>query len=104
MISFVDLKAQYHAIKTEIDAAVLQTLENSTFILGPDVTAFEQEFAEYCQAQYAVAVNSGTSALHLALLAAGIGPGDEVITVPYTFVASVSAIGYTGATAVFVDR
>src|SRR5207253_6192125 len=71
--------------------------------LGPEVAAFEKEFAEYCQASYAVGVNSGTSALHLALLAAGVGPGDEVITVPYTFFATVAAIGFAGARAVFVD-
>ena len=103
MIPFVDLKAQYHSIKAEIDAAVANVLENSQFILGKEVAAFEKEFAEYCQARYAVGVNSGTSALHLALLAAGIGQGDEVITVPFTFVATVAAILYTGAQPVFVD-
>ena len=103
MIPFVDLKAQYRAIKPEIDAAVLRVLDSTQFVLGDEVAAFEREFAAYCQAGEAIAVNSGTSALHLALLAAGVGPGDEVITVPFTFVATVSAIGYAGATARFVD-
>jgi dTDP-4-amino-4,6-dideoxygalactose transaminase len=103
MIPFVDLKAQYHSIKAEVDAAISDVLENSSFVLGKHVAAFEEEFAAYCQASYAQGVNSGTSALHLAMLAAGIGPGDEVITVSMTFVATVSAIGYTGARPVFVD-
>ena len=103
MIPIVDLKAQYYSIKEEIDGAIAGVLESSQFVLGKEVAAFEAEFAEYCGAAYAVGVNSGTSALHLALLAAGIGPGDEVITVPFTFVASVAAIGYTGARPVFVD-
>jgi len=103
MIPFLDLKAQYHSIKPEIDAAVFGILESSQFVLGEEVAAFERNFATYCGATQAIAVNSGTSALHLALLAAGVGPGDEVITIPFTFVATVSAIGYTGAKAVFVD-
>lgn len=103
MIPFVDLKAQYHSIKDEIDAAIARVLESSQFVLGDEVAAFEEEFAAYCGARYGIAVNSGTSALHLALLAAGIGPGDEVITVPFTFVATVAAICYTGARPVFVD-
>ena len=103
MIPFGDLQAQYRAIKSDIDAAVLRVLDSSQFILGEEVAAFEREFAAYCGAQHAVGVNSGTSALHLALLAAGIGPGVEVITVPFTFVASVAAIEYAGATPVFVD-
>ncbi|MFB2773265.1 DegT/DnrJ/EryC1/StrS family aminotransferase [Pelatocladus sp. BLCC-F211] len=103
MIPFVDLKAQYLSIKEEIDTAVLKLLESTQFILGSEVAAFEQEFADYCNADYGIALNTGTSALHLALLAAGIGPGDEVITTPFTFVATVAAIVYTGATPVFVD-
>jgi dTDP-4-amino-4,6-dideoxygalactose transaminase len=103
MIPFVDLKAQYHSIKPEIDAAIAGVLESSQFVLGPEVTAFEAEFAAYGGVKHAIGVNSGTSALHLALLAAGIGPGDEVITVTFTFVATAAAIGYTGATPVFVD-
>ena len=103
MIPFADLQSQYRSIKGEIDAAVGRVLDSAQFILGEEVAAFERDFAQYCQVSETVAVNSGTSALHLALLAAGIGPGDEVITVPFTFVATVSAIGYTGARAVFVD-
>jgi len=103
MIPFVDLKAQYRAIKTEIDAAITNVLENSQFVLGPEVAAFENEFARYTGGAHAIGLNSGTSALHLAMLAAGIGPGDEVITVPFTFVATTAAIGYIGAKPVFVD-
>ena len=103
MIPYADLKAQYRSIKSEIDAAVLRVLDSAQFILGDEVAAFEREFASYCQADECIALNSGTSALHLALLAAGIGPGDEVITVPFSFVATVSTIVYTGATPVFVD-
>jgi dTDP-4-amino-4,6-dideoxygalactose transaminase len=103
MIPFVDLKAQYHAIKLEIDAAINNVLENSQFVLGAEVSAFEKEFAAYTGADQAIGVNSGTSALHLTMLAAGIGPGDEVITVPFTFVATVAAVVYSGATPVFVD-
>src|SRR5579871_52791 len=103
MIPFLDLAAQYHELKSEIDGAVARVFSSSQFILGQETAAFEEEFANYCDAAYAVGVNSGTSALHLALLAAGIGPGDEVITVPFTFFATVAAIGYAGAAAVFVD-
>jgi dTDP-4-amino-4,6-dideoxygalactose transaminase len=103
MVPFLDLRAQYRSIKSEIDEALGRVLESSQFVLGPEVAAFEKEFAAFSQAPYAVAVNTGTSALHLSLLAAGIGPGDEVITVPFTFVATVAAIHYTGATPVLVD-
>jgi dTDP-4-amino-4,6-dideoxygalactose transaminase len=103
MIPFVDLKTQYHSIKSEIDAAIQNILESSQFVLGKEVAAFEEEFAAYCQVKHAIGVNSGTSALHLALLAAGIGAGDEVITVSMTFVATVAAIVYSGAKPVFVD-
>ncbi len=103
MIRLLDLASEYRELRTEIDAAVAGVLGSSQFILGPEVAAFEEEFAAFCDAQYAVGVNSGTSALHLALLAAGIGPGDEVITVPFTFFASVAAIEYSGATPVYVD-
>ena len=103
MIPFLDLKAQYRTIKPEIDAAIERVLETCEFTLGGEVAAFENEFARYCRVRHGVGVNSGTSALHLALLAAGVGPGDEVITVPFTFVATVSAIVYTGARPVFVD-
>src|SRR5499427_9030980 len=102
MIPIVDLKKQYHSIKAEVDAAIAKALENSAFILGPEVAAFEREFAAYSGAQEGIGVNSGTSALHLALLAAGVGPDDEVVTTAFTFVATVAAIGYTGARAVLV--
>ena len=85
-VPFVDLKEQYAGIKHEIMAAVSKVFESGQFVLGKEVAAFEEEFAAFCDVQHAVAVNSGTSALHLALLAAGIGPGDEVITVPCTFI------------------
>jgi dTDP-4-amino-4,6-dideoxygalactose transaminase len=103
MIPYADLKAQYHSIKAEIDAAISGVLESSQFALGSEVAEFEKEFAAYCSNRETIGVNSGTSALHLALLAAGIGPGDEVITTPFTFVATVAAILYAGATPVYVD-
>jgi dTDP-4-amino-4,6-dideoxygalactose transaminase len=103
VIPFVDLKAQYQSIKPEIDTAVIGVLESTQFVLGSAVAAFEKAFAPYCQAEHAMGVSNGTSALHLALLAAGVGRGDEVITTPFTFIASVSAIDYTGAQPVFVD-
>jgi dTDP-4-amino-4,6-dideoxygalactose transaminase len=103
MIPLVDLKKQYESIKGEIDAAISEVVQSCHFILGEQVQAFESDFAGYCQTQFAFGVNSGTSALHLALLAAGVGPGDEVITVSFTFIASAAAVSYTGATPVFVD-
>ncbi|MEQ1955510.1 DegT/DnrJ/EryC1/StrS family aminotransferase [Mesorhizobium sp. CN2-181] len=103
MIPFLDLKAQYASIKPELDAAVLGVLASTQYVLGDEVAAFEREFAAYCGVKHAIAVNTGTSALHLSLLAADVGPGDEVITVPFTFVATVSAICYAGARPVFVD-
>lgn len=103
MVPFVDLKAQYLSIKDEIDSAISAVVESCHFVLGEAVEEFETDFAEYCQTRHAVGVNSGTSALHLALLAAGVRAGDEVITVSDTFVATVAAIRYTGARPVFVD-
>jgi dTDP-4-amino-4,6-dideoxygalactose transaminase len=103
VIPFMDLKAQYHSIKPEIDAAVLAVFESSQFALGSAVASFEKKFASYCKTEYAIGVNSGTSALHVALLAAGVQRGDEVITTPFTFVATVSAIDYANAKPVFVD-
>ena len=102
-VPFLDLKAQYRALKTEVRPAIDRVLDNCAYALGEEVALFEKEFAEYCSSKFAVAVNSGTSALHLAFLAANIGPGDEVITVPFTFVATVAAIIYAGAKPVFVD-
>lgn len=103
MIPVVDLRKQYESIKGEIDDAISGVIESMQFVLGPDVVKFEEEFANYCQTKFAFGVNSGTSALHLAMLAAGIGPGDEVITVSYTFVATAAAVCYVGARPVFVD-
>ncbi len=103
MIRYIDLQAQYQTIKDEVDIAIREVLSSSQFILGEEVEAFETEFAKYCQTKYAVGLNSGTSALHLALLAAGVKPGDEVITTSFTFVATAAAICYVGAKPVFVD-
>ena len=102
-VPFVDLKAQYQTIQGEVRPAIDRVLESCAFVLGEEVAAFEREFAAYCGVPHAIGVNSGTSALHLALLAVGVGPGDEVLTVPFTFVATVAAIRYTGARPVFVD-
>src|SRR5580704_13250585 len=102
-VPFLDLKTQYQSIRPEIDKAIARVLDNCQFVLGSEVAGFEEEFASCCGVAECVALNSGTSALHLALLAAGVGPGDEVITVPFTFVASVAAVLYAGATPVLVD-
>jgi len=102
-VPFIDLARQHRDIRGDILARISAAIDGSAFILGADVAAFEREFAEYCGGREGVAVNSGTSALHMALLALGVGPGDEVITSPHTFVATVEAILYTGATPVFVD-
>ncbi len=102
-IPLVDLKRQYCLIRDEVMSAAARVFESAEFCLGPEVSAFEEEFGFFCGARHAIGVNSGTSALHLALLAAGVGPDDEVITTPWTFVASIAAIVYTGARPVFVD-
>ncbi|MEW5837502.1 MAG: DegT/DnrJ/EryC1/StrS family aminotransferase [Pseudomonadota bacterium] len=102
-IPMVDLTAQYQSLKTEIDTGLLHTLETAQFILGPNVRAFEEEAAAYLGVKHAISVANGTDALHLALLAAGIGAGDEVITTPFTFIATAEAIRYVGARPVFVD-
>jgi dTDP-4-amino-4,6-dideoxygalactose transaminase len=102
-VPFVDLAAQYGAIAEEIDEAIAIVLRRADFILGQDVRLFENEFAAFCEAGYAVGVDSGTSALELALRAFGIGPGDQVITTANTFIATALAISYTGATPVLVD-
>jgi len=102
-IPMVDLKEQYQGLKEEIQRGIESVLASTHFILGPNVTALEREVAEYCGARHAVAVASGTDALHLALRAAGIGAGDEVITTPFTFIATAEAISYVGAKPVFVD-
>jgi dTDP-4-amino-4,6-dideoxygalactose transaminase len=102
-IPFVDLKAQYRTIRHEIQQALGDALEGMDLLLGPNVRAFEAEFAAYCRTRYAIGVGSGTDALYLALRACGIGPGDEVITVANTFFATVEAIVQLGAVPVFVD-
>lgn len=102
-IPMVDLKIQYDAIKEEVNAAVLGVIQNTSFILGPQGKQLEQSVAKYHGQKHAVGVASGTDALHLALRAADIGPGDEVITTPFTFIATAEAISYVGATPVFVD-
>ena len=103
MIPLVNLADQYASIKPEIDAAIAEVVTGGQFILGPAVERFERGFAEYCGSAHGIGVSSGTSALHLALLACGVGPGDEVITVSATFAATVAAIRYCGATPVMVD-
>jgi dTDP-4-amino-4,6-dideoxygalactose transaminase len=102
-IPFLDLRPQHGAIHDEMQAAIKNVFDSSVFASGPAVEAFEKAFASYCNVRHCVAVNSGTSALHLALIACGVGPGDEVITVPLTFVATAWAISYVGARPVFVD-
>ncbi|MGZ4958115.1 MAG: DegT/DnrJ/EryC1/StrS family aminotransferase [Methylomonas sp.] len=103
MIPMVNLKAQYADIQDEIISGFAETLDNCAFILGPNVQAFEQEAAGYLGVKHAIGCASGTDALHLALLAEGIGPGDEVITSAFTFIATAEAIKYVGAKPVFVD-
>jgi len=102
-VPLVDLKGQVAALHDEIDEGFRRVLQSGSFVLGADVEAFEKEFAAFCGVRHAVGVNSGTSALHLALLTAGVKAGDEVITVPFTFVATVAAIEYAGAKPVLVD-
>jgi len=102
-VPFVDLVAQYNSIKTPVEEAMFNVVRSSAFILGPDVKQFEAEFATFCEAEHAIGVDSGTSALELALRAFEIGPGDEVITAANTFIATVLAISYVGAKPVLVD-
>lgn len=102
-IPMEDLQAQYRDLKQEIDEALQAVMASGQFVLGPNVHALEREVAEYCGVRHAVAVASGTDALHFALRAAGVGPGDEVVTTPFTFIATAEAISYTGARPVFVD-
>ena len=102
-VPFVDLKAQYQTIKPEIDAAIARVIENTNFILGPQVAAFEKAFAEYVGARFCIGVNSGTAALQLALMACGIGDGDEVIVPSFTFFATAETVSVLGAIPVFID-
>lgn len=103
IVPYADLKAQYAALREEVLAALDRVGSKAAFILGEEVQEFEQEFAAYCGVRHCVAVNSGTSALHLALLGVGVQAGDEVITTPNTFIATAEAISYAGAKPVFVD-
>ena len=102
-IPYLDLRAQIQPLRAELDAAVARTIDHCSFCLGPDVAQFEKDFAKFCGAEHCVAFNSGTSALHVAMLLLGVGPGDEVVTTPFTFVATSWAISYVGAKPVFVD-
>ncbi|HAO79481.1 MAG TPA: erythromycin biosynthesis sensory transduction protein eryC1, partial [Verrucomicrobia subdivision 3 bacterium] len=102
-IPYLDLKAQIKPLRAEIDAAIAHTIDNCSFCLGPDTAQFEKDFAKFCGAEYAIGFNSGTSALHVAMLLLKVGPGDEVITTPFTFVATSWAISYVGAKPVYVD-
>ncbi|NNL77790.1 MAG: DegT/DnrJ/EryC1/StrS aminotransferase family protein, partial [Desulfobacterales bacterium] len=102
-VPFLDLKAQYELIKDEINEAIQQVIGSCAFAGGPFVQQFEEAFAKFCQCEHAIGVGSGTEALWLALLSLGVGPGDEVITVPNTFIATAEAISFCGAKPVFVD-
>lgn len=102
-ISFVDLSAQYQTIKEEVDAAIASVINSSAFILGPEVRKFEEEFAQFCDAKFAVGVDSGTSAIEMIMRAYGIGPADEVIVPANTFIATALGVTYTGAKPVFVE-
>ena len=102
-IPFLDLKAQYNSIKGEIDEAIQEVIDSCAFAGGKFVEQFEEAFADFCQCEHAVGVGSGTEALWLALLSLGVGAGDEVITVPNTFIATAEAISWTGAKPVYVD-
>jgi dTDP-4-amino-4,6-dideoxygalactose transaminase len=102
-VPFLDLKAQYETLRSEIDQAMREVIESTAFAGGPFVAKFERDFASFCRCKEAVGVGSGTDALWLALLALGVGPGDEVVTVPNTFIATAEAISFCGATPVFVD-
>jgi dTDP-4-amino-4,6-dideoxygalactose transaminase len=102
-VPFVDLRSMHNQVAGELHQVFCRVLENSSFVLGPEVKQFEKEFAEYVGTDYCVAVNTGTAALHLVLASLGVGPGDEVITVPHTFIATAEAITAVGARPVFVD-
>src|SRR5215472_14323371 len=102
-VPYFDLPAQVRSLRLELDAAIARTLDNCSFCLGPDVTQFEKNFAKYCNAEHCIGFNSGTSALHVALLLLNVGAGDEVVTTPFTFVATSWAISYVGAKPVYVD-
>jgi dTDP-4-amino-4,6-dideoxygalactose transaminase len=102
-IPMVDLKAEYNSLKKEIDQKVKKVLKSGHFILGPEVESLEKNIAEYCNTQFSVGVASGTEALHLALIACGVGKGDEVITTSFTFVATAEVVSHLGAQPIFID-
>ena len=102
-VPFVDLKLLHSEVEEELHEVFARVLANSSFVLGPEVLQFEQEFAAYCGTAHSIAVNTGTAALHLVLASLGVGPGDEIITVPHTFIATAEAITACGATPIFVD-
>jgi dTDP-4-amino-4,6-dideoxygalactose transaminase len=102
-IPYLDLPAQLRGVRKELDAAIARTIDHCSFCLGPDVAQFEKDFARFVGAEHCAGFNSGTSALHVAMLLLGVGPGDEVITTPFTFVATSWAISYVGAKPVYVD-
>src|SRR5687768_12884012 len=102
-VPLFNLKAQHEPLRAEFNAAIQEVIDANAFAGGPFVEKFEKEFAAFCDCSHAVGVGSGTDALWLVLLALGIGPGDEVITVPFTFMATAEAITYAGAKPVFVD-
>ena len=102
-IPMVDLRQQYQSLKNEIQCAINDTLENSAFIMGPNVYALEDEVSSYLNVNHSISCSSGTDALHLALRALGVGPGDEVICPSFTFAATAEAICYVGATPVFAE-
>jgi len=103
MVAFLDLSLQHRELKDEIEVAVRAVFKDSSFILGPALKKFEEDFANYCGVDHCIGLNSGTAALHLALLAMGVGPGDEVITAPNSFIATAEAISFCGAEPRFVD-
>src|SRR4030042_5855002 len=102
-IPFLDLKTPHQELEEELVGVFRESLQNASFVGGAQVQGFEEEFAKFCESKYCIAVNSGTDALRFALIAAGIGFGDEVITVPNTFIATTEAISQTGASIAFVD-
>jgi len=103
-IPYLDLAAQLRPLRKELDDAIARTIDHCSFCLGPDVAQFEKDFAQFIGAEHCVGFNSGTSALHVAMLLLGVGPGDEVVTTPFTFVATSWAISYVGANRRFCGR
>lgn len=102
-VPYFDLQARLRPLRPQLDAAIARTLDNCSFCLGPDVAKFETDFAKWCEAKHGVGFNSGTSALHVAMQILGVGPGDEVVTTPFTFIATSWAIAYLGGKPVYAD-